>query len=50
MLYVVKIVQAVSEKKMLEGVIILYTYIDKWQGQIPHGDKSLIVTNRWSRY
>ena len=49
MLHVMKTVQAVSEKKMLKDVMILYMYIDKWQGQITPWGKSLIVIKWWSR-
>ena len=44
--YLVKIGQAVSEKKTFKDYKILYTYIAQGQGQISLGDKILIVTER----
>ena len=42
----VKIGQAVSEKKTFKDYEILYMYIAQGQGQITQEDKSLIVTKR----
>ena len=44
--YLVKIGQAVLEKKLFKDYEILYMYIAQGQGQITLGDKILIVTER----
>ena len=40
----VKIAQAVSEKKTFKNYTILYMYIAQGQGQITPGDKFFIIT------
>ena len=43
----VKIGQPVSEKKTFKDYTILYMSIAQGQGQIPPGNKILIVTKNW---